>query len=146
MNDSTLTASAIMSFSQELERRLTVTYEELAQRFPDHSGLFHGFARSCKKSGMQVIRTYQETVSDALETGYSFAGISLEDYQLEYDLAESLSLDEAAEKAQALEAAASAFYSDVAEASESLLATIPRAFKRAARTHRQRREALLALS
>ena len=45
----------------------------------------------------------------------------------------------------ALEETAIAFYQDVAEASESLLATIPRAFKRVARTRRRRKDKLQAL-
>ncbi len=145
MNGSTLTASAIVSFSQDLELRLATFYKELEQRFPEHAELFHSFVLSCEKTGKQVVRTYQETVSDALETGYSFGGISLEAYRLDWDLPEAPSLREAVEMAQALETSAVAFYSDVAGASESLLATIPRAFKRAGRTHQRRREALEAL-
>jgi hypothetical protein len=142
VNDSTLTASAVVSFSRQMEERLAAFYGELAHRFEAHADSLHDFARSCDKTGMQVVRTYQETVSDALETGYSFAGIFLDAYRIEWELPEALTWDEALETALALEAQAVAFYSDVAEASRSLLATIPRAFKRAARTHQQRQEAL----
>jgi hypothetical protein len=142
VNDSTLTASTVVSFSRQMEERLAAFYDELAQRFEERRTTLHDFARSCDKTGMQVVRTYQETVSDALETGYSFAGISLDDYRVEWELPEALTWNQALEMALALEGQAVAFYSDIAEASRSLLATIPRAFKRAARTHQQRQEAL----
>ena len=134
-----------MSFSQQTEQRLAAFYEELAQRFEERGETLRDFARSCDKTGMQVVRTYQETVSDALETGYSFAGISLEAYRVEWELPDALTWGEALEMALALEAKAVAFYGDIAESSRSLLATIPRAFKRAARTHQQRQEALQRL-
>jgi hypothetical protein len=146
VDDSTLTASAVVSFSQELEQRLAVFYGELAQRFEEYRDAMHDYAQSSTKTGMQVVRTYQETVSDALETGYSFAGISLETYRFDWDVPKALTWGQAVEMAQALEAAAITFYRDVAAASETLLATIPRAFKRAARTHEQRQEALERLS
>jgi hypothetical protein len=142
VNDTPLTTSAVVSFSQELEQRLAMFYEELEQRFHEHHALLREFALSCIKTGAQVVRTYQETVSDALETGYSFAGISLKAYQFDLDLPEGLSWDEALARAKACESTAATFYSDAAAASESLLATIPRAFRRAARTHQQRRAAL----
>ena len=100
--------------------------------------MFAGFAKDCDKSSTTVVRTYQETITDALEAGYSFEGIALSNYAADVDLPEGADLSQAVAQAIALEDKAIAFYQDVAEASESLLATIPRAFKRVARTRRRR--------
>lgn len=142
MNDTPLTTSAVVSFSQDLERRLAAFYEALEPRFVEHSTSLRDFALSCIKTGLQIVRTYQETVSDALETGFSFSGISLEAYRIDSTLPDELTWHQALEMARALETTAAAFYGDVAERSAPLLASIPRAFKRAARTHQQRCEAL----
>jgi rubrerythrin len=91
------------------------------------------------------MRTYQETITDALETGFSFAGLSLSTYEVDVELPHGIELDQALAKAIALEERAIAFYQAVAERSEPLLATIPRAFRRVARTRRRRLEKLAAL-
>ena len=146
MNDSHLTASAVVSFSQDLERRAAEFYEVLERHFPEHVVALRDFALVCIKTSVEVIRTYQETVSDALETGFSFSGISLSDYRIDLILPESPTWDEALQMARALEDTASAFYQDAATSSEGLLASIQRTFKRAARSHQKQREALERLS
>jgi hypothetical protein len=123
----TMTAATIIRFCTDLEERSAAFYEALAARFSEQGKLFSGMAGDCVKSSTQVTRTYQETVTDALETGFSFASISLADYEVDAELP------------------AEAFYEDVAESSESLLATIPRAFRRVAKTRRRRREKLETL-
>jgi len=145
MSEGPLTASAIISFSTDLEARSAGFYRELAGRYPQHKETFAGWAEECEKSSMQVTRTYQETITDALEAGFSFSGLSLAAYEVDLDLPAGIGLDQALGKAVALEEQAIAFYQDVAERSDSLLATIPRAFRRAARTRRRRLEKLEVL-
>jgi hypothetical protein len=145
MSEQPLTASAIISFSTDLEERSAGFYRELGQRFAAHAATFAGFAEECAKSIVQVSRTYQETVTDALETGYSFSGLSLQDYEADTALPEGIDLGRAVSQALALEKKAEAFYQDAATKSASLLATIPRAFSRAAKVHRRRQEALASL-
>jgi hypothetical protein len=145
MSEGPLTASAIISFSTNREARSAGFYRELAVRFPQHEETFAGWAEDCEKSSTQVTRTYQETITDALEAGFSFSGLSLAAYKIDVDMTPGIDLDQAVEKAVALEEQAIAFYQDVAERSQSLLATIPRAFRRAARTRRRRLEKLEAL-
>ncbi len=145
MSEGPLTASAIISFSTDLEARSADFYRALAERYPQYEDAFAGWAEDCGKSSTQVTRTYQETITDALEAGFSFAGLSLAAYEVDLDLPPRIGLDQALAKAIALEEQAIAFYQDVAERSESLLATIPRAFRRAARTRRRRLEKLEAL-
>jgi rubrerythrin len=145
MSEQSLTTSAVISFAQELELRSSHFYGEMAKRFVQHRDTFAGFARDCTKSITRVTRTYQETISDALEAGFSFQGLRLEDYKVDPSLPESVGLSQAIEMALSLEDKAIAFYLDVAERSESLLATIPRAFTRAARTRRRRKTKLESL-
>jgi rubrerythrin len=145
MSEGPLTASAIISFSTDLEARSAGFYRQLAGRFPEHKDTFAGWAEECEKSSTQVTRTYQETITDALEAGFSFAGLSLSAYKVDLELPAGIGLDQALEKAVALEEQAIAFYQDVAERSDSLLATIPRAFRRVARTRHRRLEKLETL-
>jgi NAD(P)-dependent dehydrogenase (short-subunit alcohol dehydrogenase family) len=145
MSEQQITAAAIISFSTGLEARSEAFYQALAERFAAHGATWAGFADDCDKSSTTVTRTYQETVTDALETGFSFEGIALSDYAADADLPEGIGLPQAIGQAIALEEKAIAFYQDVAEASESLLATIPRAFRRVARTRRRRLDQLQAL-
>ena len=151
MSEQPLTAAAIISFSTDLEARSQAFYQALAAlaalagRFAGQQATFAGFAQDCAKSSVTVTRTYQETITDALEAGYSFEGIVLSDYAADADLAEGIDLPQAVAQAMALEEKAIAFYEDVAEASRALLATIPRAFTRVARTRRRRLDKLQAI-
>jgi rubrerythrin len=145
MSEGPLTAAAIIRFSTDLEDHSQGFYQALAERFSGQRATFDRFAVDCAKSSTTVTRTYQETITDALEAGFSFEGISLSNYAVDLDVPEGIDLGQALSKALALEETAIAFYQDVAEASESLLATIPRAFRRVARTRRRRRDKLQAL-
>jgi len=142
MSEAPMTAATIISFCSDLEARSEAFYESLAERFPEQGATFRNMARDCAKSSTQVRRTYQETVTDALETGFSFASISLADYEVDIELLAGADLAQAVGVALALEETAIAFYQAVADSSESLLATIPRAFLRVAKTRRRRREKL----
>jgi len=133
MDSLNVTASAIISFTEKLEDRSSAFYEELADRWVDSKEAFLAFAKESKKNKTQVIRTYQETITDALEACFSFEGLDLRDYEIETALAKDASYVEALGIALELEETACAFYLDVADRSESLLATIPRAFRRVAK-------------
>ena len=145
MSQAPMTAATIIRFCTDLEARSEAFYDALSARFPEQGQTFQRMARDCQKSSTQVTRTYQETVTDALETGFSFAGISLADYEVDTELPAEADLPQAVGLALALEETAIAFYQAVAESSESLLATIPRAFSRVAKTRRRRREKLEAI-
>jgi catechol 2,3-dioxygenase-like lactoylglutathione lyase family enzyme len=144
MSQPPLTAAAIISFSTDLEARSQAFYQALGERFVEQQVTFTGFSKDCAKSSTTVVRTYQETITDALEAGFSFEGIALSNYAVDTELPEGIDLPGAVSRALAVEEKAIAFYQDVAVASESLLATIPRAFKRVARTRRRRKDKLQA--
>jgi hypothetical protein len=146
MGESNLTASMIISFSGKLEDATSTFYDGLAQRYTTHSDAFSQAAQDAQKHKVWVVRTYRETISDALEACFCFQGMHLRDYEVELTLAEATPLASALQKAIELEERAISFYEEVAKRSQSLLATIPAAFKRVAkkRTVRKRQwEALL---
>ncbi|MFQ6043165.1 MAG: hypothetical protein ACE5PV_20105 [Candidatus Poribacteria bacterium] len=139
MENLNVTASVIISFAEELEDSSAKFYERLAEKFVESKEIFLNFAKECDKNKTSVVRTYQETISDALEAGFSFEGLNLSDYKVEATLAEDTNFPEALGIAIKLEANACKFYLDVAERSESLLATIPRAFSRVAKRRNNRK-------
>jgi rubrerythrin len=145
MSDTPLTAAAIISFCQRLEDHSAALYTELAKRFPQRGKLFEEMAEDCKKHKIQIVRTYQETVTDALETNYSFEGLQLPEEAADIVVSGDSDLNAALSAAIALEDRAITFYEEVAVRSESLLATIPRAFNRVARRRQRRKESLAAL-
>lgn len=145
MSEQTITAAVVVGYCEHLEDGSAALYEQMAQRFPEQGDLFRGFAKDCAKSKLTVVRTYQETVTDAIETGYSFAGYTMPPPLFGLSLQPGQSLQEAAGLCVALEDQASAFYTTVADLSASLLATIPGAFRRVARTRAQRKSKLEAL-
>ena len=145
MGDQQLTAAAIISFCERLQDDSARFYEELARRFPEHRRAFEGYAQRCERDKTQIQRTYQETVTDALETGYSFEGLNLQEYVVDLSLAPNADLNAAIDVAVALEKRAIAFYEDVARRSQSLLATIPRAFERVAQRRSERLSELEAM-
>ncbi|UCE43971.1 MAG: hypothetical protein JSV57_00260 [Candidatus Bathyarchaeota archaeon] len=131
------TCSAIISFAQRLEEASSKFYEETAGKYAEGREAFLAFAKECMKSKVLVTRTYQETISDALEA--CFIQMDLSDYPAEIALNEGQSYHGALETAMKLEENARRFYSDAAEQSKSLLATIPRAFKKAAERRNSRK-------
>ncbi|MEM2926087.1 MAG: hypothetical protein QW220_00380 [Candidatus Bathyarchaeia archaeon] len=130
------TASAIVSFAQRLEEGSRRFYEALAEAYPQGRETFLAFAKEAEKNSVLIGRAYHETVSDAIETGFSFDGLNLKDYEIEEELGIGVTTDsghaEALKKALRLEELAYRFYSDVAERALSLLATMQRTFRKVA--------------
>jgi len=140
-----ITASAVISFTQELEDHSAEFYEQMAKAFPESAELFLNFAKEDRRNKKLVTRTYQETITDALEACFAFEGLRLENYAIETTLTATTSYSEALEIAIELEDKACEFYLDVAERSQSLLATIPRAFRRVAKRRSKRKPKLQTL-
>lgn len=138
--DLALTTSAIMSLAEKLEDDSAAFYEKLASRFEEGREVFQGFAEESGKNKTHLLRTYQETISDALEATFSFKGLDLSG--LEVTSPEDVSFKEALGMALDLERRVASLYRQIAEQAESLLATIPRAFLRVARKREARTEVL----
>jgi hypothetical protein len=145
MSEQTITAAIVVGFSEQLEDGSAAFYEEMARRFPEQGDAFLVFAKDCQKSKVTIVRTYQETITDALEAGYSFEGMRIPPPLFGLVLESGQGLKGALDVCIALEDRASDFYTTAADRS-SLLATIPGAFRRVARTRAQRKSKLEAMS
>lgn len=145
MGEPTATASAIINFIEKLEDDSSKFYKKLAERYSENKELFLSFAEEDRKSKVLVIRTYRETITDALEACFSFKGLNLNDYKIEPTLADDVGYSDALKIAIQLEEKASKFYLDLAERSRSLLATLPGAFRKVAETRNKRKQKLKAL-
>lgn len=146
MEDINLTASMIISFSERLEDATTAFYQDLAELFAAQADAFAKAAEDAQKHKTWIVRTYQETISDALEACFCFQGMTLQDYQVEPKLPDGAAFTDALRIAIALEDSAVRLYQEAAERSQSLLATIPAAFRRVAKKRTARKkhwEALL---
>ena len=143
---SNVTASAVISFAEKLEAESSGFYRKLAQRFEgNHKETFLFFVNESEKNRKLITRTYQETISDALEACFSFEGINLNDYRVQTALRDETNVSEALNIAIELEEKAGKFYLDVAERSRSLLATMPRAFGKVAEKRNSRKIKLRSL-
>jgi rubrerythrin len=144
MEEPNVTASAIISFAEKLEEDSSKFYRQLAEKYIENKELFLSFAEESRKNKVLMIRTYQETITDALEACF-IKGINLNDYIAETTLTENADYSTALKMAIELEEKASKFYLDTAARSESLLATIPKAFRKVAERRNNRKLKLKSL-
>lgn len=144
MEESSLTASTIISFAEKLEDDSSKFYKRLAERYMENKELFLSFAEESRKNKALVTRTYQETITDALEACF-IKGINLNDYLFKTTLTEDANYSTALKMAIELEKEASKFYLDITERCESLLATIPSTFRKVAAKRNNRKLKLKSL-
>ncbi|MFQ6067404.1 MAG: hypothetical protein ACE5K3_09015 [bacterium] len=139
------TASQVINFAVELEDKSAKFYHDLAQKYKEGKEAFLSLVKDNKKNKLQVQRAYQEVVTDALETGFSFEGLGADDYLIETGVAENENFLGAREKALDIEEKIQNFYLNAAKMSKSFLADVPRAFERIARKRDERKEKLKSL-
>ncbi len=139
------TASEIIRFAVELEDTTAKFYEGLATRYPEAKEIFSSFVKENRKNKILVQRAYNEVVTDAIETGFSFEGFEADPYMIDVDLAQGADLARAVKKALEIEEKTQAFYATAAEMSKALLADIPRTFERIAKKRTERKAKLTSL-
>lgn len=145
MGEPIATASTIINLAEKFEDNASNFYQKLAQKFEKNRATFLSFAEESKKNKVLVVRTYRETITDALEACFSFEGLRVGDYAIKANLTEDASYSEALRMAIELEDKAGKFYMQVAEMSKELLATIPAAFRKVAERRSRRKQALESL-
>ena len=136
------TASEVISFVRGLEEASAKFYEELAKKYPEGEETFLSLAKENRKNKILVQRVYNEVVTDALETGFSFEGLSVSEHIFDGTATEDIRLSDAAQKALDIEEKIQKFYLDAAKTSKSLLADIPRVFERMAKERDKRKKKL----
>ena len=114
MENQQITASAVISYCEKLEDSTLAFYEALGAMFPAHRDVFSGFVDESRKNKVLLVRTYRETVSDALETGFAFEGLELEADLTAVVVSDSTELAEGLVMALELEESAADFYTKVA--------------------------------
>ena len=139
MAQNEITASAVITFTERLEDDSAALYQMLAEKFTRSKDLFLSFAEESRKSKILIVRTYQETITDALEACFCFKGMNLEEYSVHIGPLKDSQYADALAAALKLEEKAIKFYHDAARLSESLLATIPGAFRRMAEKRENRK-------
>jgi len=142
MNEQIVTASALISFAMKLEDNSIKFYEQLSKKFTKEPFLL--FTKESKNNKILLNRTYQETISDALEACF-IRGLKLPEELVELKLKEGISYPDALKMAIELEEKAGEFYLNVAKRSESLLATISVAFKKVGERRGERKSKLKLL-
>lgn len=139
-----VTASAIISFAEKLEDDSSKFYKQLAEKYRRSQELFLSLAEESRKNKVLLVRTYQETITDALEACF-IKGIKVDDSITKTTLPEDANYMTALKIGIELEDKASKFYLDSAGRSESMLATIPRAFRKVAERRSKRKPKLKLL-
>lgn len=134
-----VTTSYLINLAEKLEIKSSEFYNHLSEIFDDKKDIFQSFADESKKNKTILLRTYRETISDALETGFSFQGFELNKFNLEIELKDEITESEALKTALVIEDNASTFYLKASEASGSLLATITRALRRISEKREKRK-------
>ena len=79
----TNTTASIISFAENLEDKSSEFYEHLSQLYPEKREVFLDFIKENNKNKKQIVRTYQETISDALEASFVFNDINTKDYYID---------------------------------------------------------------
>lgn len=133
------TASEVINFAKEVEEKSAEFYEGLAKVYSQHGDVFLSFVKENNKNKLWVQRVYQEVVSDALETGFSFEGLDTDNYLIEVNLSKDKDLSEVLKKTLEMEEKIQKFYIDAAEKSKSLLADVPRVFERIVKRREKRK-------
>jgi len=139
------TASAAVSFSQQLEDDSIKFYETAMQRYPEGNDILSSFISDNRKNKALIHRSYYGVISDALEGCFAFEDIDTDDFSIDTILADDVSFAEALNTAIAMEEKIMNYYSVAAEASRSLMADVPRAFEKIAKKRHERIHTLRSL-
>ncbi len=136
------TASAVVSFAENLEVKSAEFYESAALHLASLTDCFRNFARENKKNVQAVKRAYYSSISDALETGFAFQTLSSEAYAIDIVFNAGQGPTEVLKTAIANESKIQGFYQQAAACSEAFMADVPKVFKRIAGNREQRKSRL----
>jgi hypothetical protein len=134
------TAAAVITYISKIEQESAELYRAWAERHAEIRDAFLSFAKENPKFEKTVKRAYYNAVSDALETGFSFKGLTGE---IDTPARENdASAADVVKACIAMESTMHAFYLKASELSKSLLSDMSRAMARVAKTRKARLEKL----
>ena len=139
------TAAAVIRFAEEIEEKSAKFYDECAERQKECAETFLSFVGENKKNVSLVKRAYYGVISDALEACFSFKGLTVDEYLFDAECDEKAGLSEIIKMSLEIEDKIQKFYQRAGELSESLLADVPRALKKAAQKRNERKHKLESL-
>ena len=134
------TASSVIKYIAKIETDSADYYNRCAGRSDDCKDLYSSLAKENKKFGKRIKKVYYSSVTDALETNFSFQGLYTALDVADYDTA--LSVIDQVKLCLQLEENIQTFYNQAADLSKGLLDDVNRVFKRIAAARETRKEAL----
>lgn len=134
-----VTMAAVMSFVTKIEGDSGKFYQELAGKYPKTEETFLSFAEQNKRNEKFIKQTYFGVITDTIEACYSFEGLDTGDYEFDTDSGSVSSLANVVKKALEIEDKIQAFYIRAADLSNSMMADVPRAFKKTAQKREDRK-------
>ena len=139
------TMAAVMTFVSKIENDSSRFYQDHAEKYPELRDAFLSCVKENKKFEKQVKQTYYGVITDTLESNFAFEGLDTDDYDLRLTLPEHVDSSKVKEKALETEETIKRFYLRAAELSDSLMADIPRLFKKIAKKREERSKTLASL-
>jgi hypothetical protein len=139
------TSAEGMTLARKLENESAKFYEGLAQRYANHADTFLAFVKENKRNVVDLDRTYNWVITDAIEGCYCF-DIDPDEYTFETGLDEKASFSDVLQRAINMEEKIIKFYTEAAAQSKPLMADVPRAFSLVARKRSARLAQLRSLA
>ena len=139
------TMAAVMTFVSKIETDSSRFYQDQAEKYPELKDCFLSWVKENKKFEKQVKQTYYGVITDTLESNFAFGDLDTDDYDLKLSLPENADLSQARDRALETEEDIKKFYLRAAALSESLMADIPRLFKKIAKKREERATVLTTL-
>jgi hypothetical protein len=137
------TAAAVISHMAKMEEASAEFYEQWAPRLPRGEERFRALAKENRKNGVRIRQAYYDSVTDALETAFSFAGITA-DIEIPAP-GPTTPPTEVLLEALRLENEIQAFYESAAASSRLLLVDVSRVMARMAQRRGPRRAEIQAV-
>jgi rubrerythrin len=137
------TAASVISYISRLEEESAKLYEEAAATHEALKGPFLEFAQENRKHEKNVKRAYYSVISDALETAFSFKGLSA-DVHIPL-LQENCPVQDLLQASIVMEENIQDFYRRAAQSSKAFLADVPRAMEQVVKKRSKRIEVLKSL-
>ena len=126
------TLSQIINHAASLEDKLEKFYDLIANSFYSDKDSLLALSKENKKEKISIRKIYSEIVSDALEIGFSFGDINIDEFSLDNFLKKEGSLKDTVSNAIDCEGIVKNFYLLSAKGCKNFFQNIARVFERAA--------------
>ena len=134
------TASSVINYISKIETESADLYNRCADNYSDYKDLFRSLAKENKQFGQRIKKAYYSSVTDALETNYSYKGL-----YADIDIPKTEDSKSAADQLSAclkMEKHIQSLYNQAADLSKGLLDDVNRVMNRLARSRDKRIEIL----